>query len=216
MIPPFGDLPDAGAPGGGGDGGSDASGTGGAPEMGGMTSSAGGATAGTGNISSASGGSADTGGAAGSGGTAIGAGGMSAMSGGTNSAGGAPGAGGGCAMGQKQCSGACVVETAANGCSAMSCTACPIPAPTNGLQVCDAQGQCNFECLSGYQKDGNQCSKGTGGGGTSGTGGGGGSGGDLMCGSRTCHCFGNQVACCNKSGTGCLCVLPNAMNLCGP
>jgi hypothetical protein len=181
--------------------------------MGGTATAAGGASAG-----SPGAGAPASGGAATSGGAMNGTGGMLAMSGGAgNTAGGAAGTGSGCDAGKKMCNGACVVETAANGCSAASCVACPIPAPANGLQVCDANGQCDFECLSGFQKNGNQCSKGSGVGGAGGTSGGGGAGGDLVCGTRTCHsCIGNLVACCDKSGNGCLCVLQNATNLCGP
>jgi hypothetical protein len=179
--------------------------------MGGTMTAAGGANAG-----SPGAGAPAAGGAATSGGAVNGSGGMLATSGGAgNTAGGAAGAGTDCDMGKKICNGACVVETAANGCSAASCTACPIPAPANGLQVCDANGQCDFECLSGFQKNGNQCTKGSAGG-AGGTSGGGGAGGDLMCGTHTCHCIGNLVACCDKSGDHCLCVLQNAMNLCGP
>lgn len=184
--------------------------SGGAPSTGGATSSAGGVTSSAGGASgSASGGANASGGATGKGGTA--SGGMLASGGATTDTGGAPGAGGACATGQKPCADACVVQTPMNGCSAASCTACPIPAPANGLQVCDAQGQCNFECLSGFQKNGNQCGQSTDGG----AGGGGGAGGALTCGTRTCRsCIGNLVSCCTRDGDRCQCVLPNATNLC--
>ncbi|HVW29456.1 MAG TPA: hypothetical protein VHC69_29020 [Polyangiaceae bacterium] len=137
----------------------------------------------------------------------------SAGAGGTTSAGGSTvqGTGGTCAAGQKPCDGACATEVPANGCSATSCSACPIPAPANGIQICDAQGQCDFECLSGYEKNGAVCTMG---GGSVDAGSG---GAPTLCGRQTCHrCLGNLVGCCDKQGEQCLCVLRNQMNLCGP
>lgn len=192
----------------GGSGGTDTTASGGAPSNGGTTENTGGAVAVTGD-----GGAVASGGVTAGGGTATG--GSSATSGGATNDAGSVGAGGGCTTGQKSCSGACVVESAMNGCSAMSCAACPIPAPANGLQLCDDQGQCDFECLSGFHKNGNQCATGDGSGGTSGSGGAGGAGGELTCGTRTCKsCLGNLVSCCTKDGKLCQCVLKNATNLC--
>ena len=143
----------------------------------------------------------------------VSSGGLGGGAGGTTSAagGGPQNTGGTCASGQKVCDGACATELPANGCSATSCTACPIPAPANGIQICDAQGQCDFECLSGYEKNGTLCTMGSGGVDA------GGGGAPTTCGRQTCHrCLGNLVGCCNKQGDQCLCVLPNATNLCGP
>jgi len=198
------------------------------PEEGGSTSQAGaGGTASTasgGTDPGSSGGAVDSSG--GSGGTMPGdgfsggaagesAGGHAGGAGGAADGGGATqGLGGACAAGQKLCTSTCVTQSPSNGCSATSCTACPIPAPPNGLQLCDAQGQCNFECLSGYQKNGTLCTTGgggTGGGGSSGTG-----GEPTTCGNDNCHrCLGNLIGCCNKQGDHCLCVFQNQMDQCG-
>jgi hypothetical protein len=143
-------------------------------------------------------------------------GGVAGGTGGTTDTGGSTqGTAGTCAANQKLCNGACVAQIPSNGCSAASCSACPIPAPTNGLQMCDAQGQCNFECLSGYQKNGTLCTMG--GGGAGGAGGTSGAGGEpTMCGNDTCHkCFGNQIGCCNKLGDHCICVFPTQTDQCG-
>jgi hypothetical protein len=143
-------------------------------------------------------------------------GGVVAGTGGTTGGGGTTqGAGGTCDSGQKVCTGACVTQTPSNGCSATSCTACPIPAPTNGIQICDPQGQCDFECLSGYQKNGALCTMGGGGAGAGGSSGSGGA--PSMCGNDTCHrCLGNLIGCCNKLGDHCQCVFPNQTDQCGP
>ena len=152
-----------------------------------------------GNGGASSGGTPDA-----SSGGAGGTGGMTGSGGSTQSAGGT------CASGQKVCAGACVTQVPANGCSATSCSACPIPAPPNGLQTCDDQGQCNFECLSGYQRNGTLCTMG--GGGSAGAG-----GSPTMCGNDRCgRCFGNLIGCCNQQGDHCLCVFPNQTGQCGP
>ena len=132
-------------------------------------------------------------------------GGASAAAGGAMSGDGATsGAGGACQTGQKSCAGACVNEAPANGCSAATCSACPVPAPSNGVQICNTQGQCDFECLSGFQKNGSQCTSGNG---TVGGTGGAGASGPVRCGILTClPCFGTDVACCDKlQGLFCVC-----------
>lgn len=205
--------------------GGNAESAGGAPSMssGGTDpgSTAGSSGSGVGGATDASGGSggttphdaaaggAPTGGAPSDGGS-TGAGGATSAGGST-----VQGTGGTCAAGQKTCDGACTTEVPSNGCSATSCSACPIPAPANGVQICDAQGQCDFECLSGYEKNGADCTMGGGSGGAGSVDAG--SGGEpAMCGRQTCHrCLGNLVGCCDKQGEQCLCVLRNQMNLCG-
>jgi len=178
--------------------------SGGEPAM--QGGSAGQSNASGGTSTDGSGGGSQAGGAAGDLGSAgNGSGGLAATGGMTASAG-----AGGCDATQKLCGGSCVMKTAANGCSSTNCTACAIPAPPNGLQVCNATLDCDFECLSGFQKNGNQCTSGTGSGGGSGAGG---SGGNVTCGSHTCRCPGNQVACCQKINANlCFCAFQNQVS----
>jgi hypothetical protein len=120
--------------------------------------------------------------------------------GGTTSMG---GSGGGCAMNEKLCGGTCVAPAPPNGCSDKNCSACAGPPPANGLLACNAQGGCDFECLSGFQKNGTSC---TPTGGSGGAGGAGGSGGTLTCGVIACvfPCPPGSILCCDKP-TGNLC-----------
>lgn len=61
-----------------------------------------------------------------------------------------------CGSGQKLCSGICVANAPAYGCSGSAgCTPCPTP--SMGQATCTAGGQCDFTCPGGYIKQGNDC-----------------------------------------------------------
>jgi len=198
-----------------GNGGAPVSGNGGAPSNGGSVQAGGaqssggrasGAAPSSGGTGSGAGGSNASGGKSGAGGVAGGGSG----SGGTATAG-ASGAGGSCGTMQKLCGGVCVGQAPANGCAAATCSACPGPAPDHGLLICNSSGSCDFECLSGFQKDGAVCTSSTGAGGTTGGGGTTGSGGGpLTCGITLCFlpCLPGSTLCCDKlSGLLCTCAL---------
>lgn len=145
-----------------------------------------------------SGGAPPTGGAIGGGGLATG--GVAPGSGGNlGSAAGALGTGGSCASNEKLCGGVCVGFGPANGCSAPGCTACSQQAPAHGVLACNAQGQCDFSCDSGYNKSGSNCVSTTGGvdGGSS-----------LSCGGQRCTNSCPLSTQCCKSGGGCGCNVP--------
>jgi hypothetical protein len=149
-------------------------------------------------------GSVGSSGASGTGARGGAAGGNVGNGGATSGAGGSPN----CSAAEKVCSGVCTQKSPANGCSAPNCSACAA-APANGVRSCNAQGQCDFDCLSGFQKSGNQCTRGTGTGGAGG-GGAGGSGGSVVCGGETCQsCPGDQVACCDLLLGRCICAIKN-------
>jgi hypothetical protein len=114
------------------------------------------------------------------------------------SAGAQGGAAGSCSAQEKVCNGTCVNFGPANGCSAPTCTACSTPAPQNGFQTCNGQGQCDFTCKSGFTKSGSNC--------VSTTGGDGGSG--INCGGQTCTNSCPLSTQCCKSGGGCGCNIP--------
>jgi hypothetical protein len=161
--------------------------------------------------------------------TNAGAGGASltttAGSGGTNGAGpptrDAAGAGGaiaidsatGCVSTQKACGGRCVLPNASVGCSLTGCDSCPI-GPSHSLSKCTGN-QCDFDCLSGYQRSGPSCVVSEGGvGGSGGSDGGGGSqgdGGPGGCSPAQCGgCIPVIQAPCCKSDHTCGCQYPFA------
>lgn len=178
-----------GSPGTGGDYGSGGfPGSGGIVPTGGLTGT-GGAPPGTGG--KGNGGSMPMGSGGGSGGVPPATGGRSSGGASGSSPGGSAGS---CATGEKMCNGACVRFGPANGCSAPSCTACSMTAPQNGVLACNAQGQCDFNCNSGFNKVGSNCVSAT-------AGDGGGSCNLSSCGA--CILPGS-TACC-KSGGGCGC-----------
>jgi hypothetical protein len=174
----------------------------------GVGGTAGSATDGSAGMGGTAGSATD--GSAGMGGTAGTATGGSAgvLSGGTagmstgGSAGAAP-----CGTNQKRCNSVCVERTPQNGCNATACTACPGPAPANGVLTCNPMGACTFDCLPGYMISGNTCVPSTGTGGSGGTG----DGGSLRCGSTNCvPCTPPHVTCCERTtGLSCLCAPPD-------
>lgn len=89
-------------------------------------------------------------------------------------AGDAPSEAAACPTGQKSCSGGCVLPQPQFGCGAQGCTACG-PAPPGAVNVC-RDGQCAFDCTSGYDLVDGGCQP-NGSGGSGGVGGSGGSGG---------------------------------------
>lgn len=103
------------------------------------------------------------------------------------------GSAGSCASNEKVCGGICVRSGPSNGCTPTSCNPCPTAAPANGVQICN-QGQCDFDCLSGYTKSGNSC-----------TGGGGGGGGGACNASScpTCLAGLGQACCTSSNACGC-------------
>jgi hypothetical protein len=137
-------------------GGANQGGSGGTlPETGGRASTGGRSPAGGGGPT---GGAMPTGGAA--------------PTGGASSTGGASTDAGSCGNGQKMCGGLCVAPAPSNGCGVTGCTKCPGSPPSGGVLACDNNAHaCDFVCLSGYTKQGNQCVSSTGGGGSSGAGG---------------------------------------------
>ena len=188
--------PTGGTPGSGG-------GVGSGGQRGGDSSATGGSAAG-GAAGAAMDGSAGMGGAAG---TATG-GSAGMVSGGA--AGASTGGSGGeapCGTTQKRCNGACMERTPQNGCNSTACTACPGPAPANGLLTCNSMGECAFDCLPGYTISGNACAPSTGTGGTGGTG----DGGTVRCGSTNCvPCTPPHITCCERTtGLSCLCAPPD-------
>jgi hypothetical protein len=75
-----------------------------------------------------------------------------------------------CSPAQKLCGSFCYeITIPAFGCASTGCYACP-SAPPHGSQICNAQGDCDFECAPGATKNGSQCDL-NGSGGSSGTGG---------------------------------------------
>lgn len=155
---------------------------GGAATSGGRTSSGGGqntgavSQGGSGGTLPETGGRASTGGGQSTGGAMPTGGAMSTggrvSTGGRASTGGASTDAGSCQNGQKTCGGVCVPPAPSNGCGLTGCTACPGPPPSGGVLACDNTAHtCDFVCLSGFTKQGNQCISSTGGGGSSGGGG---------------------------------------------
>ena len=142
---------------------------------------AGGATGGT-----------STRGDGGAGGTiVVGSGGASGGS--VSSGGAATGAGGGCSSGQKLCANICLPPSPIVGCGLTGCDPCPFSDPPNGYTTC-LNGECGFDCLSGYTKTGNACV---------GSSGSGGSGGVGNCNPATCPQNCTSVygpACCTSAG----------------
>lgn len=78
-------------------------------------------------------------------------------SGGHVGSGGHLGSGGATTCTKKMCGGECVFGSPSNGCSSTSCYSCPIPAPESGFQICNDQGQCDFECFPGFTKSVGEC-----------------------------------------------------------
>jgi hypothetical protein len=74
----------------------------------------------------------------------------------------------GCVPGQKVCGGRCVIPDGPVGCDLVRCDPCPSPA--HSVAHCTGS-ECDFSCLSGYQRSGAECVPSDGGG----AGGGGGS-----------------------------------------
>jgi hypothetical protein len=105
------------------------------------------------------------------------------------------GSAGSCSADEKVCGGICVKPAPSNGCGPQGCTACPTPAPTGGVQAC-VNGQCDFNCLSGYTKSGTTCTPPVGGAG---------GGGGLVCGGQTCTNPCPAATPCCKSAGGCGC-----------
>jgi hypothetical protein len=142
---------------------------------GGNRTGSGGTRASGGSASPGAGGADETGGE-GSGGRFLGTGGTSGAGGktlptggtGGQGSGGAAGTGGTCATGQKYCGGLCTPPAPRVGCGLTGCEPCTLVAPANGYVTC-ANGQCVFDCLSGYKKTVDKC-EGTGAGGTGGAG----------------------------------------------
>lgn len=164
-------------------------GSGGVPPMGGAVAT-GGVVVGSGGVGP--GGAKGTGGAA-TGGAPPGSGGS------VGGSAGAMGTGGSCQSNEKVCGGMCVSFGPANGCSAPGCTACSQQPPAHGVLACNAQGQCDFNCDSGYNKVGSNCVSATGGGD---------GGGGLSCGGQVCTNSCPLSTQCCKSGGGCGCNIP--------
>lgn len=182
-------------------GGNPSSSTGGrATGAGGQSGPSSGGVAGAG-----AGGRAGAAGSSAAGGAQGGAAGTVGNGGATSGSGGAAN----CSTTEKICGGVCTPKSPANGCSATRCSACDA-APANGVQSCNAQGDCDFDCLTGFQKNGNRCSRVAGAGGAAGASGAGGSGGSVVCNNDTCRtCPGDQVTCCDRVLGLCLCALQN-------
>jgi len=187
-------------------------------------------TGGSGSSSSGAGGAPSTGGALlatggdGGGTTTPGSGGTNAAGPPTSDAAGTDGAvavdsGSGCVSNQKPCGGRCVLPNASVGCSLTGCDSCGI-GPPHGFAKCTGD-QCDFDCLSGYSRNGSTCVVSEGGiggsGGSGGTGGSGGSGGSERDGGASgcspSQCSGCipiiQAPCC-KSDHTCGCQYPFA------
>src|SRR6266540_4139115 len=101
-----------------------------------------------------SGGGTSTGGSAGSGSNAAGGGGTNSGGAGTD----APPAidsGTGCAATEKSCNGRCVAPSPSIGCRLDGCDACPSP-PSHATAKC-SDNKCDFECASGYERNGGGC-----------------------------------------------------------
>ncbi|HEX3596349.1 MAG TPA: hypothetical protein VHU80_14665 [Polyangiaceae bacterium] len=110
---------------------------------------------------SGSGGRPGSGGRTGASGHPAGSGGVPA----TSATGGTPSSvsvGGGtsgpvaCTSNEKTCNGVCVQPSPKVGCGMTGCDACTTTAPANGYVTCTS-GQCAFDCLSGYMKNGMAC-----------------------------------------------------------
>jgi hypothetical protein len=191
MLLDDGGFPEAGMTGAGGDIGAGGFSAGGITSAGGFLAKGGAPTAG--------GAPPTAGGTTSAGGTTPG--GAPPVTGGSPGGSGAPqGGAASCQADEKTCGGVCVRPAPGNGCGPQGCTACPTPAPTNGTLAC-INGQCDFNCLSGFTKSGSSCMGPTGGGG-------GGGGGGIMCNGQTCtNACPLSTQCC-KSGGGCGCNIP--------
>jgi hypothetical protein len=104
----------------------------------------------------------------------------------------------GCSASEKLCNGTCVRYGPSNGCAASSCSACPTQPPANGVLGCNAQGECDFVCLSGFTRTGSACVASTG---TAGDGG-------VVCSGQVCtNSCPLSGHCCNTSNQ-CACMIP--------
>lgn len=62
-----------------------------------------------------------------------------------------------CKPDQKLC-GSCVSRAPSNGCGLTGCTPCSAPPPPNGVLACISTSYaCEFQCLSGFKKQGDSC-----------------------------------------------------------
>ena len=113
-----------------------------------------GTSSGGGGISSGGGGVSSGGGGISSGGT----GGFSATGGTTD---GGVGDAANCKSGEKSCSGTCIAPSPGVGCSLTDCKPCSVVLNANAKCTGTA---CDFDCISGYVKNGNKCDPSGGGG----------------------------------------------------
>jgi hypothetical protein len=61
-----------------------------------------------------------------------------------------------CSVGIKFCGGLCTPPAPRVGCGLTGCDPCTLAAPPNGYITC-SNGECAFDCLSGYTKIGGSC-----------------------------------------------------------
>lgn len=178
---------------------------GGSSTGGGKTNTGGVNQGGSGGTLPETGGKASTGGRSSTGGAAP-TGGATSM-GGTSSGGRPQTDASACGAGEKYCGGVCTPPAPGIGCDlSSSCTACPGPAPANGVLACDkTNNTCSFVCLSGFTKQGNSCVSNSGNGGS-------GNGGSTGTGGSTTGCVASQCpscgvvlgpACCVSGKCGC-------------
>jgi hypothetical protein len=125
----------------------------------------------------------------------------------------------GCIPTQKACGGLCVIPGALVGCGLSGCTPCP--SPPFSVARCGGS-ECDFDCLTGYQRSGTICVPGEGGGAGGGGAGGAGTGqggagdsgldaGPTLCVASQCGgCIPFIQAPCCKADNSCGCQYPFA------